>query len=188
MIDDIGRDIIAQRNGLRDSLVYSPSEIKAEAETTNTIISQLYNETAATPKIPQATRYAFYTFVNEWVAFYKNHTGWFDRLWFSNLEKITDYRKRAGIWRTTLEKKGLKSVDIPDVVKAPGFSADSIPWKWIVLGALGLVGVALTVSLVRTAVLGGAMDASLAEAEAAAIAIADAQRRKRSSRSVLSIA
>lgn len=213
MIDKAGQNLIRERNGIRsalpdgtyhvlpngaaklvqsvrggkmlgDSLVYSPSEIKAEADTTNAIISQMYQDAVASPKIPQATRNAFYGFCNEWVAFYQNHTGWFDRLWFSNLEKITDYRKRAGVWRAKLGKVGLKSNAPEDAVTAPGISSNAIPWKWIVLGAIGVTGAVMVIHLARTALLGAA---ELGEAELMAMSIADAVKAKRNARRLVTI-
>ncbi len=213
MIDKAGQKLIADRNGIRsglpdgtyhvlpggvprliksvrgghplgDSLVYSPGEIKAEADTTNAIITQLYQDAVASPKIPQATRNAFYAFCNEWVAFYQNHTGWFDRLWFSNLEKITDYRKRAATWRAKLGKVGLKSNSPEDAVRDPGITSNTIPWKWIVLGAIGVTGAVMVVHLARTALLGAA---ELGEAEMMAMSIADAAKAKRAAKRLVTI-
>ncbi len=56
---------------------------------------------------------------------------------------------------------------------------------YVAIGAAGLVGLFVLGKLLHTIALGSA---ELIEAENAAMAIADAQRRKRSSRSVLSIA
>lgn len=179
-VDDEARRIIAQRNGLRDAVVYTPSQAKAEADTVNAIITQMYQDAVASPKIPQSYRNSFYAFCNEWVAFYQNHTSWLDRLWFANVDKISDYRKRAVTWRQLLSKHGFKPTTPEDTVPTSG-----IPWKWILLGGLGLVSVVVVVRLVRTTMLGRI---ALGEAEEAAMAIADAERRKRSARKVFSIA
>lgn len=184
--------IIRERNRgtrpgrMNDALVYSPSEIKAEADTTNAIITQLYQDAAASPKIPTAVRNSFYAFCNEWVAFYKNHTSWFDRLWFSNLEKVTDYRKRADTWRKKLAAHGLASSSPADAIHNPGFDPNSIPWKWIAIGAAGLVGIFVVTKVVLGMATGGFAGA-LEEAEANALAIMDQTRRRRHGRSVHTI-
>ncbi len=159
-----------------DSLVYTPGQIKAEAETANTIISQLYRDAEASKKIPQKTRNAFYAFCNEWVAFYKNHTGWTDRLWFSTLEKITDYRRRAEDWRKLLTKQGLNSSGPSDHAPTPGIGEGAIPWKLIILGVVGVAGLLITWKIVSGVMLRGAQ---LGEAEKAAEAIAEAETRKK---------
>ncbi len=188
MIDEAGRRLIAQRNGnqLSASLVYSPAAIKAEAETTNAIITQLATDVNASPRIPKANRDAFGTFVAEWVNFYKSSLSLVDRLWFSTMEKVHEFRKRAAEWRTLLTKKGLKASTPADKPVAPGIGpeAGKIPWMWILGGASVLVGLFFVVRIVRGSMLG---QAALAEAEDDAVAAAREAERRKAARKVITI-
>jgi len=38
-------------------------------------------------------------FVEEWEKFYKDHSGWFDRWWYSAYDKTVEFRRRAVAWR-----------------------------------------------------------------------------------------
>ncbi len=174
MIDSEGRRLILERNGqLRSSLVYSPGVIKAEAETTNAIISQMALDVNTSPKVPAATRNAFGAFVAEWTSYYKS-IGFLDRLVFSTMEKIQEFRKRAAEWRKTLQRAGAKFAAPSDKHSAAGVSLPQLPWKWI-LGGVGVaVGLFFVVKIMRSSLSGAAQ---LAEAEQEAVRIAATKRK-----------
>lgn len=165
------------------SLVYSPGQIQAEADTVNNIITQLATDVAASPKIKAQSRAAFGAFTAEWQTFYSQHLGLVDRLWFSTMEKISEYRHRAADWKKQLKKQGLKTSTPDDNPTKPGISFGIPWWAWLA-GAGGLVGLYFIVRIVRGSVLAGA---ALEEAEADAIAVATAVQKRKAARKVVTI-
>lgn len=174
MIDQEGRRLILQRNGqMGASLVYSPGVIKAEAETTNAVITQMSQDVNASPKVPTATRNAFGVFVAEWSSYYQS-ISFVDRLLFSTMEKIQEFRKRAGDWRKLLQKAGAKFSSPADKTTAAGVSLPQIPWKWILGGVGAAVGLFFIVRIMKSSLSGAAQ---LAEAEEDAVRIAEMKRK-----------
>jgi hypothetical protein len=86
----------ARDAGLVD--IQTPGSIKAEMETTASLIAQLDTDIRAS-RVDAAFKTAWRAFVEEWERFYKEHTGWFDRLWYASYAKTVEYRRRALEWR-----------------------------------------------------------------------------------------
>lgn len=124
-------------DGIGDTgaLLYTPGAIKAEAVTTDQEIKALLTD-VRTSKLPGKVKTSFQKFFDEWVSFYKNHTGWFDRLWFSNMEKIQDYRKRGVDWRGMLSGQGVKMTTPSPKIKFAGLELPTMPlWGKVAIGA-----------------------------------------------------
>ena len=121
------------------AVVYSPSEMKAEAATTDAELYQLYLDVNKS-KLDADSKQAFYRFVNEWKDFYVNHSAWTDRLWFSYIEKVQDYRKRGLDWRDKLEAAGVATSAPRPKVKEAGENIE-LPSAGKTLAIAALVGV-----------------------------------------------
>jgi hypothetical protein len=78
--------------------IQTPGSIKAEMDTTANIIRQLDADIRAS-HVDASFKAAWGAFVDEWERFYKEHAGWFDRLWYASYEKTVEYRRRALEWR-----------------------------------------------------------------------------------------
>lgn len=118
------------------ALVYTPGVIKAELEAVNTAATQLDVDIKAA-RVRDEFKNAWRGFFGEWQSFYKSNSGLWSRLWGSVYEKAAEYRRRVEQWRQALEREGGRS-SAPSVI-APEPSSGGGGWKWILLGAGGLV-------------------------------------------------
>jgi hypothetical protein len=119
--------------------IQSPGSIKAEMETVDSVIRQLDSDIQAS-NVDAAFKRSWRVFVDEWEKFYKDHAGWFDRLWYSSYEKTVEFRKRALAWREKFVALG----------GSPSGPADQPPksfteelWKygkWLLLGGAAFLG------------------------------------------------
>lgn len=136
----LGLAMMAREHGA-GAVVYSPSEMKAEAATADAELYQLYLDVNKS-KLDSDSKQAFYRFVNEWKNFYNNHSSWTDRLWFSYIEKVQDYRKRGLEWRDKLERLGVVTSAPRPEVKEAGVKVE-LPdaSKTLAIGAVLAVGV-----------------------------------------------
>lgn len=103
--------------------VQSPGSIRAEMDTVDGIVHQLDADVTAS-RVEDAFKRAWSGFVDEWTRFYKEHLGWFDRLWYSAYEKTVEYRKRALAWRDKFVALGGKATAPTDQV--PQTAADRV--------------------------------------------------------------
>ena len=130
------------------ALIYTPGVIKAELEAVNTAANQLDVDIKAAANVRAEFKGAWRGFLTEWQGFYKNNSGLWSRLWGGVYEKAAEYRKRVEQWRQAMEREGGKpsspSVTVPEPATGGG-------WKWMLLGAGGLVvtGVAISKAVSR---------------------------------------
>ncbi len=117
------------------ALLYTPGVIKAELEAVNTAATQLDVDIKAA-KVRDEFKNAWRGFFAEWQSFYKANSGLWSRLWGSVFEKAAEYRKRVEQWRQALEREGGRS-SAPSAIVPEDSGGGG--WKWILLGAGGLV-------------------------------------------------
>jgi hypothetical protein len=79
-------------------------------------------------------------FVEEWEKFYKEHSGWFDRFWYSAYEKTVEFRKRLVVWRRQFIAQGGSPAGPTDT--PPETAGDQVKkiGKWLLIGGAVLVG------------------------------------------------
>jgi hypothetical protein len=84
---------------------HGPGNIKDELETVRSLIQQLDADIRAS-RATDAFKTAWRGFVDEFDAFHTRHEGWFSRLWYSEWEKVVEYRRRALAWREKFASVG----------------------------------------------------------------------------------
>lgn len=171
MIDEAGRRLIAERNGLGAFVL--PPEIRNEMNAVNQLVDGLgvsVNERRG--KLPASTVKHFEQFWNEWKVFYaRNASSWSGGVY----DQAVEFRRRAVEWRDRLAKAG---ADVTPEQLAPAKDLMKDVLIKVGIGVVVLTGLFIAGKLVHTIVLGG-VTGSLGEAEAAAVALMDAQRRRR---------
>lgn len=205
MIDNAGRQLILQRNGLgadRGDVFFSPDEVANEQLQVNTLVDSLgVDVNAHASRLPRAVVTGFGQFWTEWKAFYKARSGFFARHERSTYEKTLEYRAQATTWQQKIaaagKKVGVALTALPLQKGAQDGDADQSQTtkilKYVGVGTLLLVGLLIAGKLVHTIMLGeGALGQSgrgrtrrrerrwtLAEAESAALALFEKRRARR---------
>jgi hypothetical protein len=191
VIDQAGRALIAQRNGLaaapaatlyQPGWVNTPTDIRAGAEQTNAYIEAL-NAGISRSGAPKTFRDGWNQFYGGWKAWYADASQHTLRKWLTSdvQSQLVSYQQQAGEWAQQAAKYRVKAPG-PGPEAATGGAQKVM--MWIGIGVVGLVVLGVVAKLVHTVMLG---NVALGEAEAAALAIADAKRRKKHDRSTFSI-
>jgi hypothetical protein len=119
--------------------VQTPGSIKAEMDTTAGVIRQL-DEDIVVSRVDATFKSAWRGFVEEWDQFYKEHSGWLGRWFYSAYEKTVEFRRRALTWREKFVALG--GVASAPTDKPPETAADQVKQigKYLLIGGGILVG------------------------------------------------
>lgn len=190
-LDDAGRRLIAERNGLRAApaatlyqpgWVNTPGDIRTAAQQTDAFVEHL-NTGIASSRAPKAFRDAWNQFYGGWKAWYADAANHTLRKWLTSdiQSQLVSYQQQAGSWAEQAKKYHVATAGPGP--EAPTGGAQKV-MMWIGISVVGLVVLGVVAKLVHTIMLG---NAALAEAETTALALAEAKRRKRHDRSAFSI-
>ena len=129
------------------ALVVTPSAMKDEMNTVDALVRQLDLDVQAS-RVRQEFKVAFGAFRQEWGAFYKEHEGWWGRLWGAVYEKILDFRRRAEEWRQAFLREGGNTA-VPSVAPPGDKPALSNAHLWLIGAGLGAWALASVASIRR---------------------------------------
>jgi hypothetical protein len=172
--------------------VNTPLDLREAAQQTDQFIANIQAGLANAKKVPVAWLKAWTQFYAGWQRFYASN--------FSSVLKTTakwatsdlqtqlvSYQQQAGAWAEQADK--IRGVSIPGSRPQKEAGDAKKVLMWVGIGVVGIAVLAVAAKLLHSVVTGrlGCSDA-LIDAEDAALAIVAAKKRKKSSKSVYSIA
>lgn len=124
-------------------IIVTPGMIRGEIASVDTGIKQLAGDVVAlysTGALPSKWKDDWALFVEEWLAFKKEHTGFFSKVWSTGgiYDKTLEFGKRLADWRSVFIASGGKPTSPAPVVSFP----DPSPVNWnhlIWLGAASIL-------------------------------------------------